>query len=60
MSLSEPVLTGSGSGRTFSHGDGSSAEMKIAGINAYGGPWYVLSSSGDQITSARPSSGYGY
>jgi predicted lipoprotein with Yx(FWY)xxD motif len=26
------------------------------GVNAFGGAWYVLSSSGDQITSAAPSS----
>ena len=41
MSLSEPVLTGSGSGRTFSYGDGSSAELKIAGEQS-GGDWAVV------------------
>jgi quercetin dioxygenase-like cupin family protein len=41
MSLSEPVLTGGGSGRTFSYGDGSSAELKIAGEQS-GGDWAVV------------------
>jgi quercetin dioxygenase-like cupin family protein len=41
MSLSEPVLTGRGSGRTFSYGDGSSAELKIAGEQS-GGDWAVV------------------
>ena len=41
MFLNEPVLTGPGNGRTFSYGDGSSAELKIAGEES-GGDWAVV------------------
>jgi predicted lipoprotein with Yx(FWY)xxD motif len=41
-------------------GDQKSGDTNGQGINAYGGLWYVLSPSGDQITTAAPSSGYGY
>jgi quercetin dioxygenase-like cupin family protein len=41
MSLSEPILTGPGGGRTFTYGEGSSAELKIAGEQS-GGDWAVV------------------
>jgi quercetin dioxygenase-like cupin family protein len=41
MSLSDPVLTGPGAGRTVAHGHGSSAELKIAGEQS-GGDWAVV------------------
>jgi quercetin dioxygenase-like cupin family protein len=41
MSLSDPVLTGPGAGRTVTHGHGSSAELKIAGEES-GGDWAVV------------------
>jgi quercetin dioxygenase-like cupin family protein len=41
MSLSDPVLTGPGAGRTATHGHGSSAELKIAGEES-GGDWAVV------------------
>ena len=41
MSLSEPVLTGPDGGRTFTYGEGSSAELKIAGEQS-GGDWAVV------------------
>src|SRR3954452_20117068 len=45
MALSEPVLSGPRAGRTVSHGNGSSAELKIAGEESggdYGGvEWRV-------------------
>jgi quercetin dioxygenase-like cupin family protein len=41
MSLSEPVLTGPGSGRTNNSGHGSSAELKLAGEQS-GGDWAVV------------------
>jgi quercetin dioxygenase-like cupin family protein len=41
MSLSDPVLTGPGVGRTVDYGDGSRAELKIAGEQS-GGEWAVV------------------
>ena len=41
MSLSEPVLSGPGAGRTVTHGSGSSAELKLAGEQS-GGDWAVV------------------
>ena len=41
MSLTEPVLTGPGAGRTVTHGGGSSAELKLAGEQS-GGDWAVV------------------
>ena len=41
MSLSEPVLTGPGSGRTTTSDHGSSAELKLAGEQS-GGDWAVV------------------
>src|SRR5215217_8807561 len=40
MSLSEPVLSGPGAGRTVTHG-GSSSELKLAGEQS-GGDWAVV------------------
>jgi quercetin dioxygenase-like cupin family protein len=41
MALSEPVLSGPGAGRTVTYGDGSSAELKLAGEQS-GGAWGVV------------------
>ena len=41
MSLSEPVLSGPGAGRTVTSGGGSSAELKLAGDQS-GGDWAVI------------------
>ena len=41
MSLSDPVLVGPHAGRTVSYGQGSSAELKIAGEQS-GGDWAVV------------------
>jgi quercetin dioxygenase-like cupin family protein len=41
MSLSDPVLTGPGAGRTVTHDSGSSLELKMAGEKA-GGDWAVV------------------
>jgi quercetin dioxygenase-like cupin family protein len=41
MSLTDPVLTGPGAGRTRSYGDGSAAELKIVGEQS-GGEWAVV------------------
>jgi quercetin dioxygenase-like cupin family protein len=41
MSLSDPILTGPGAGRTVDYGHGSSAELKIAGEQS-GGNWAVV------------------
>ena len=41
MALSEPVLSGPGAGRTVTSGDGSSAELKLAGEQS-GGDWAVV------------------
>src|SRR5690349_25051553 len=41
MSLTEPVLTGPGAGRTRSYGGGSAAELKIVGEQS-GGEWAVV------------------
>ena len=41
MSLTDPVLTGPGAGRTVTYGDNSSAELKIVGEQA-GGDWAVV------------------
>ena len=41
MSLSNPVLTGPGGGRTVESGHGSSTELKIAGEQS-GGEWAVV------------------
>src|SRR5919108_2552667 len=41
MSLTDPVLTGPGAGRTRSYGGGSAAELKIVGEQS-GGEWAVV------------------
>ncbi|MFL5914943.1 MAG: cupin domain-containing protein [Gaiellaceae bacterium] len=41
MSLTNPVLTGPRAGRTVSHGNGSSAELKLVGEES-GGDWAVV------------------
>ena len=41
MALSEPVLSGPRAGRTVTYGDGSSAELKLAGEQS-GGEWAVV------------------
>ena len=41
MSLSEPVLTAPGAGRSVTYGDGSVAELKIVGEES-GGDWAVI------------------
>ena len=41
MSLSDPILTAPGAGRTVESGHGSSAELKIAGDQS-GGDWAVV------------------
>jgi quercetin dioxygenase-like cupin family protein len=41
MSLTDPVLTGPGGGRTNDYGEGSSFELKIAGEQS-GGDWAVV------------------
>ena len=41
MSLTDPVLTGPGAGRTRSYGRGSAAELKIVGEQS-GGDWAVV------------------
>ena len=41
MSLSEPVLTGPGAGRTVPKSSGSSTELKLAGEQS-GGDWAVV------------------
>jgi hypothetical protein len=41
MSLTEPVLTGPGAGRTVTKSSGSSTELKLAGEQA-GGDWAVV------------------
>ena len=40
MSLSDPILTAPGAGRTVAYGHGSSAELKIAGEQS-AGDWAV-------------------
>lgn len=41
MSLTDPVLTGPGAGRTATHGRGTSTELKLAGEQS-GGDWAVV------------------
>ena len=41
MSLSDPVLTGPGGGRTVTYGHGSSGELKLVGEQS-GGDWAVV------------------
>jgi quercetin dioxygenase-like cupin family protein len=41
MPLNDPVLTGPGAGRTVTHGNGSSAEIKLVGEQS-GGDWSVV------------------
>jgi quercetin dioxygenase-like cupin family protein len=41
MSLTEPVLTGPGAGRSVTHGRGTSTELKLAGEKS-GGDWAVV------------------
>jgi predicted lipoprotein with Yx(FWY)xxD motif len=40
--------------------DQKPGDDKGQGVNAFGGLWYVLSSSGDPITTQTPNSGFGY
>jgi quercetin dioxygenase-like cupin family protein len=41
MALSEPVLSGPGAGRSVTHGNGTSTELKLAGEQS-GGDWAVV------------------
>ena len=41
MALSEPVLSGPGAGRTVTHGNSTSTELKLAGEQS-GGDWAVV------------------
>jgi quercetin dioxygenase-like cupin family protein len=41
MALTDPVLSGPGTGRTVTHGSGSSAELKLEGEQS-GGDWAVV------------------
>jgi quercetin dioxygenase-like cupin family protein len=41
MPLNDPVLTGPGAGRTVTHGNGSTAELKLAGEQS-GGAWAAV------------------
>ena len=41
MPVNDPVLTGPGAGRTVTHGNGSSAELKLVGEQS-GGDWSVV------------------
>ena len=41
MSLTDPVLTGPGAGRSVTHGRGTSTELKLAGEQS-GGDWAVV------------------
>jgi quercetin dioxygenase-like cupin family protein len=41
MALSEPVLTGPGAGRTVTHGNGTSTELKLTGEQS-AGDWAVI------------------
>jgi quercetin dioxygenase-like cupin family protein len=41
MALTEPVLSGPGAGRTVTYGNGSSAELKLAGEQS-GGDWAAI------------------
>jgi quercetin dioxygenase-like cupin family protein len=41
MALTDPVLSGPGAGRTVTYGNGSTAELKLAGEQS-GGEWAVV------------------
>jgi quercetin dioxygenase-like cupin family protein len=41
MPLNDPVLTGPGAGRTVTHGNGSTAELKLVGEQS-GGAWSAV------------------
>jgi quercetin dioxygenase-like cupin family protein len=41
MPVKDPVLTGPGAGRTVTHGNGSTAELKLVGEQS-GGDWSVV------------------
>src|SRR3954470_6411520 len=41
MALNEPVLSGPGAGRTVTHGNGTTTELKLAGEQS-GGDWAVV------------------
>jgi quercetin dioxygenase-like cupin family protein len=41
MALNNPVLSGPGAGRTVTYGSGSSAELKLEGVQS-GGDWAVV------------------
>jgi quercetin dioxygenase-like cupin family protein len=41
MALNKPVLSGPGAGRTVTHGNGTSSELKLAGEQS-GGDWAVV------------------
>ena len=41
MALNEPVLTGPSAGRTYTHGNGSTAELKLVGEQT-GGAWSAV------------------
>jgi predicted lipoprotein with Yx(FWY)xxD motif len=57
----KPQVTYNGHPLYLFSGDQKPGDTNGQGVNAFGGLWYALSSSGDQVTtSAGPGSGSGY
>jgi predicted lipoprotein with Yx(FWY)xxD motif len=59
----KPQVTYNGHPLYLFKGDKQAGDMNGEGLTAFGGTWYVLSSSGNQVVAQSPSSGgggYGY
>ena len=56
----KPQVTYNGHPLYVFSADQKAGDTNGQGVNAFGGLWYVLSSSGDEITTSTGSGGFGY
>jgi secreted repeat protein with Y-X4-D motif len=56
----KPQVTYNGHPLYLFSADQKAGDTNGQGVNAFGGLWYVLSSSGDEITTPTGSGGFGY
>ena len=56
----QPQVTYKGHPLYYYQGDSNAGDTNGQGVNAFGAPWYVLSASGDAITTSSSSGGSGY
>jgi predicted lipoprotein with Yx(FWY)xxD motif len=56
----KPQVTYNGHPLYLFSGDQKPGDTNGEGVNAFGGLWYALSSTGNQIVGSAPNSGIGY